>query len=148
MVAEYAGTIIPAWDLVGEDLPMHVRVDSDARSVLVWTEYVDFHVHVRGLTNLVDALDGRPTERACDALHGVLDGELNRSLIYVYYVDIASGDEPAFEIEVELNTDPTDDLTALAEDAWAVASTLINVTDPGTFGHIYALAEASRRLED
>lgn len=60
-----------------------------------------------------------------------------------------SGDDPGFEFSIAL---PASALgmtpEELEEAAWPFVVTMLNITDPGTFGVTYIMAEAARILEE
>lgn len=124
----------------------HISVPEDDESSVVFahTETLDFH---RGhmdedWARLVDE-DGYLTDQTIKQMEAVLSEESNG-----VSVDIYQEDEGYFYVEIALPgvTLDTDQQTAELA-AWTPLASVINLTDPGSFGHVYLFNEVLRRLD-
>ena len=133
---------------VGEDSygPFIECDDGRDHHVIGYTDELRFHVEQGAIADAY-LVDGWLTDQACRAVTGTIQKILRESsslpetYIAALSVDNTSGDEPGIEVAFALPSD----LVLTVEQAhnqimWPFWGTMINITDPGTFGAPYLWA--------
>ena len=119
-----------------------LEVDQIANTATVaWTEPLAFHAAYNGddWTRHVDA-DGYLTPAAepalAERLSGMFPESCNGTTIFTDYDDV--GDAPAIRFELTTSYLPGETFDHWFDRiGWPIVATLVNVTDPGTFGSPY-----------